>query len=343
MKLTLKIKLIPSKEQACIIDDTMKEYISLVNDVVEYVIAQAAVPKLTSASVKAKLPSVVKNQCIQDARSIYARAFRNNKKISVLKKPVAIWNNQNYEVGGNYIAMPFFINGKSKKIRIPAIVPEKIFECINSHKLGAMRITKKNEKYIAQIAYEEIEMRSSGKNIMGIDLGIKCPAVAVISDGTTKFYGNGRKNKYIRRYYATRRKTLNKAKKLNVIKNMQNKEQRWMNDQDHKISRAIVNDAIAHNVGIIKMEKLSGIRQSARKSRKNNCNIHNWSFYRLMQYIEYKAALAGIIVEYIDPAYTSQTCPRCGKRNHANDRTYQCCCGYTAHRDRVGAVNILVA
>ena len=343
MKLTLKIKLMPSQEQICIINDTMKEYISLVNDVVEYIIAQESVPKLTSASVRAKLPSVVKNQCIQDARSICIKAFRNNKRVPVLKKPVVIWNNQNYEVGDDYIAMPFFINGKSKKIRIPAVVPDKIIECINSHKLGAMRITKKNGKHIAQITYEELEMRSSGKNIMGIDLGIKCPAVVVISDGTTKFYGNGRKNKYIRRHYATRRKTLSKAKKLNAIKNMQNKEQRWMNDQDHKISRAIVNDAIAHNVGVIKMEKLSGIRQSARKSRKNNHNIHNWSFYRLTQYIEYKAALAGILVEYINPAYTSQTCPRCGKRNHANDRTYQCSCGYITHRDIVGAVNILTA
>ena len=113
--------------------------------------------------------------------------------------------------------------------------------------------------------------------------------------------------------------------------------------KDHKISRAIVNDAAANGVKTIKLEELSGIRQSARTSRKNNHSLHNWSFYRLAKFIEYKAALAGIEVVYVNPAYTSQTCPCCGKRNHANDRNYVCSCGYHTHRDRLGAVNILTA
>ncbi|WP_374021046.1 zinc ribbon domain-containing protein [Paenibacillus thiaminolyticus] len=33
--------------------------------------------------------------------------------------------------------------------------------------------------------------------------------------------------------------------------------------------------------------------------------------------------------------------PSCGDRNKAKDRTYQCSCGYRAHRDRVGAINIM--
>ena len=86
-----------------------------------------------------------------------------------------------------------------------------------------------------------------------------------------------------------------------------------MTDQDHKISRAIVNDAVVNGVKTIKLEELSGIRQSARTSRKNEKNLHTWSFYRLAHYIEYKAALAGIRVEYVNPAYTSQICPVCGK------------------------------
>jgi len=51
--------------------------------------------------------------------------------------------------------------------------------------------------------------------------------------------------------------------------------------------------------------------------------------------------MAGIKLEYVDPAHTSQRCPRRGKINHAKDRRYECRCGYTAHRDIVGAVNIL--
>ena len=114
-----------------------------------------------------------------------------------------------------------------------------------------------------------------------------------------------------------------------------------MKDQNHKISRKIVNMAIKEQVSVIKIEKLTNIRQTTRTSRKNAKNLHNWSFYQLQMFIAYKAALAGIEVVEVNPAYTSQTCPSCGERNKAKDRTYQCPCGFHAHRDRVGAINIM--
>ncbi|WP_336798802.1 transposase, partial [Exiguobacterium acetylicum] len=74
------------------------------------------------------------------------------------------------------------------------------------------------------------------------------------------------------------------------------------------------------------LELLANIRQTARTSRKNNQNLHSWSFYRLASFIEYKAALSGIKVEYVNPAYTSQTCPSCSVRNKVRDRVYTCAC-----------------
>ncbi|MNR32310.1 putative transposase DNA-binding domain protein [compost metagenome] len=134
---------------------------------------------------------------------------------------------------------------------------------------------------------------------------------------------------------------MGKLKKLSAIRKQENKEHRYMKDQNHKISRKIVNMAIEEQVSIIKIEKLTNIRQTTRTSRKNAKNLHNWSFYQLQMFIAYKAALAGIQVVEVNPAYTSQTCPICGKRSKATDRTYQCLCGFHAHRDRVGAINIM--
>ena len=167
-----------------------------------------------------------------------------------------------------------------------------------------MRIVNKNNTIVIQIVYEAIEpaLESEG-NVMGVDLGVKCPAVSYCSDGSIKFYGNGRKNKYMRRHYAYLRKKLQTAKKIKAIKRINNKEQRIMNDIDHTLSREIINTAVTHNVKVIKLEQLQNIRSTTRTSRKNNHSLHTWSFYRLAQFIEYKAKLAGIVVEYVNPAF----------------------------------------
>ena len=178
---------------------------------------------------------------------------------------------------------------------------------------------------------------------MGIDLGLKIPAVAVTEKGKTTFCGNGRQNKYVKRKHRATRKKLGKLKKQKAINQLDNKEQRWMKDTDHKVSRQLVNFAKNNKVAVIRLEKLAGIRQTARTSRKNEKNLHTWSFYRLAHFIEYKAIPEGMKVEYVNPQYTSQTCPACGEKNKAKDRTYQCGCGYKTHRDRVGAINILSA
>ena len=49
----------------------------------------------------------------------------------------------------------------------------------------------------------------------------------------TKFFGNGRSNKYLRRKYKELRKKLGKAKKLNAIKRINDKESRIMKDINH--------------------------------------------------------------------------------------------------------------
>lgn len=340
MQKTIKIKLNPTKEQQKYIDLVSKKYICTVNMLVSKFIDANELLKISTKDFSVELPSAVKNQCIRDAKSIYRKHKKKvTKSVPVLKKPVCIWNNQNFSVENSTISFPVWIY-KSKKISVKVNIPTELKPLLTL-KLGSLRITKKSNKYIAQISVEVPESTNTGTNIMGVDLGIKVPAVCATSNNKVKFVGNGRENKYIRRYFKTKRKTLGKEKKLNAIKKFNNKEQRIMQDIDHKLSRQIVNFALENNVSIIRLEELSNIRNTTRTSRKNNHSLHTWSFYRLSKFIEYKSKLVGIKVEYVDPAYTSQTCPYCGKRNKAKDRLYTCECGYSTHRDLVGARNIL--
>ena len=354
MQLTETVKLYPNKYQTELIKATMSEYISTVNKLVFDAANGRSIAKITTADVKVNLPSALCNQCIRDAKSIirkYNKALRNSDtkvRLPVLKKMCCYINNQNFRISDDCIGFPVMINGKSKRISVKTKMSERQKSIFSSSKLGTMRIVVKGHDQVAQICpkyrrpvlVDGVVDAFSNDNVMGVDLGIKCPAVSYCPDGSVKFYGNGRKNKYIRRHYNNLRKRFQKAKKPKAVVKINNKEQRIMKDIDHKLSREIVNTAKAHDISVIKLERLQNIRFATRTSRKNNHSLHTWSFYRLATFIEYKAKLAGIKVEYVDPAYTSQICPICGSVHHANDRNYTCRCGFHTHRDLLGAINI---
>lgn len=362
MQISETLKVYPTEYQKTLITDTMTEYITVVNGLVSDAVSGHSIAKTTTADVNANLPSALANQCIRDAKSIVKKHYKichkavlKNRSLAnrgsairvkapnlpILRKPCCYVNNQNYKIKDDCIELPVMINGKSKRISVFIKLTERQKSLFSDVKFGTMRIVTKNHALVAQIVYEiaEPEIKTDG-NSMGIDLGIKCPAVSYCSDGSVKFYGNGRRNKYMRRHYAYLRKKLQTSKKIKTVKRINDKEQRIMRDIDHKLSHDIVETAVAHNVKVIKLEQLQNIRSTTRTSRKNNHSLHNWSFYRLAQFIEYKARLAGILVEYVNPAYTSQTCPICGHIHHADDRNYTCECGFHIHRDLLGAMNI---
>ena len=362
MQLSETIKLYMTSTQKTLVSKTMNEYIHTVNSLVSVAVNGTSISKYTTADVYAALPSALKNQCIRDAKSVvnkYKKAVRKvnaanerllkkgssikvkGPKVPELQKPCCYINNQNFKIVDDRIEFPVFADGKTARIFVNTSITGRQKAILSDTKLGTMRIVYKGDKIVAQIVYEiPVSAYSDNGNVMGIDLGIKCPAVSYISDGSVTFYGNGRKNKYMRRHYKYLRQKLQKAKHMDAVQRINNKEQRIMKDIDHKLSHSIIETAASHNVKTIKLECLSNIRSTTRTSRKNNHSLHTWSFYRLAQYIEYKARIAGIKVEYVDPAYTSQKCPVCGHIHHANDRDYICKCGFHIHRDLLGAMNI---
>ena len=221
MQLSETIKLYMTKEQKSLVITTMNQYINTVNSLVSVATNGTSISKYTTADVNASLPSALTNQCIRDAKSIvnkynkYCRKVSaKNKKLAkqksnitikeptvlVLKRPCCYVNNQNFKIKNNHIEFPVLINDKSKRISIRTSMTDNQKLIFANAKLGTMRIVYKGNKIVAQIIYEvaEPEYIDDG-NVMGIDLGIKCPAVSYTSDGNVKFYGNGRKNKYMRR------------------------------------------------------------------------------------------------------------------------------------------------
>jgi len=356
LQTTCPLRLLPSPEQGALLRAHGREYIGAINVLVA-AIESGVLPdegkETTTADFTAALPSAVKNQALRDARSVWQRALALGR-VPVLRRPACQWNNQNWRMEqrpaeGSVLVIPVSQLGKTGQIGIrcagtpPPLPPDA--------KPGLLRITRKRNKWIAHVAYTLPKPApTAGERVMGIDLGIKVPAVVHIIGRGTRYLGNGRAQRARRRQFYARRRSLHQAKKVRAVRKSRGKESRWMRDTNHKLSRQIVTHAQRQSVGTIRLERLAGIRRRTTRTsggakrtpaRKNNRMIASWPFYQLATFIAYKAARAGIAVQWVDPAYTSRTCPACGARNSAADRCYVCVnCGWMGHRDAVGAINI---
>ena len=175
---------------------------------------------------------------------------------------------------------------------------------------------------------------------LGVDLNTTGHGVVVANPETGKVWKLGKRAAHIHKKYKNHRKKLQKARAYKLIKKVKDRERRIIRDTNHKISRSLVNIAQQAHCGI-KLENLNGIRETAKSARAFRYSLHSWSFYQLQQMIEYKAKLLGIPVVYVDPAYTSQTCSRCGRIGNRNEKAFSCLhCGQVDHADVNAAFNI---
>lgn len=67
------------------------------------------------------------------------------------------------------------VNGKSTRLKVRALLTDKYNRNFNllTHKLGTLRITKKSNKWIAQISVTIPTNEKTGTKILGVDLGLK--------------------------------------------------------------------------------------------------------------------------------------------------------------------------
>lgn len=195
------------------------------------------------------------------------------------------------------------------------------------------------------IKNEHIEGR-----ILGVDLGIKYPAYVCLSDDTYKRKSIGCAEDFIkfreqiraRRYRLQKQLSMVKGgkgrnKKLQALDRIKDKERNFVKTYNHMISKNVVEFAKNHKCESINLEKLT-------KDGFPNMILSKWSYYELQNMIEYKAERERISVKYVDPAYTSQTCSKCGyidKENRTSQEKFKCIeCGFELNADHNAAINI---
>jgi putative transposase len=276
--------------------------------------------KLSSANVShIGLPSAISNQVL--------RKYGKNKKCKSIneKKIKLVAPSQSVKIDGNQIK----------------IVPLKITLTNESkYKITEVYQIELDATY-AYVAFSKANENQLDTNkFIGADLNATSHCAVAADPVSGKVIKLGKQAPHIHNKYKALRSSLQKQKLYKKLKETKGKETRKVKDVNHKISKQIVQFAKDNNCGI-KLEKLTGIRNNKKNNRTFRYTLNSWSYYQLGVMIAYKALLAGIPVQYIDPAYTSQNCSRCGHLGKRNVKVFRCAnCKHTGHADVNASFNI---
>jgi putative transposase len=200
------------------------------------------------------------------------------------------------------------------------------------------KILKRDDDFFVYLVVQkEVKIEQKYSSVLAVDIGERVMAT-VLLDGKPIFYG--REIRGIRRHYAWLRKRLGEKKLLKKIKQIKHKEQATVNQKLHEIAKDIVVLATKTDSAIV-LGDLKGIRKSA-KGRRMNRIVSNMPFYKLTEYIKYKANWQGIQVIKINERKTSHTCSKCGSEGKRPHQGLFVCpkCKYQANADFVSAQNI---
>lgn len=353
---TAKIQISASDTDKVLLDETMSVYRDACNYVSDYVfrthdLKQFSLNKVLYSTLRRKfgLKSQMAQSVFKTVIARYKTILENQNEWirPSFKKPQydLVWN-RDYSLTQNC----FSVNTLSGRVKLPYFAEgmSKFFDH-DIYRFGTAKLVSKHGKYFLHIpvTYDVEESRLCDVcNVVGIDRGINF-VVATYDSNHKSGFVSGRTVKQKRAAYSRLRKELQMRRTPSSrrrIKAIGQRENRWMQDINHQVSKALVENNPKHTLFVL--EDLSGIRSATERVRTKDRYVSvSWAFYDLEQKLIYKAKQNQSSVIKVDPKYTSQCCPVCGhieKSNRNKKKHLFCCknCGYSSNDDRIGAMNL---
>ena len=352
---TAKVQIIVSPDQRQMLDETLEAYRQACNFVANYIYQTQDLKQLSlnkALYYRLRENYGLKSQMAQSVLKTVIARFKTilenqNKWIKLkFKKPQydLVWN-RDYSLNDEL----FSVNTLFGRVKLSYFkkAMEKYFD--ENYTFGTAKLVKKRGKYFLHIPVTTDipeSLDSNICNVVGIDRGINF-IIATYDSKHKSGFVSGKTIKQKRAKFKALRKKLQQRQTSSArrrLKAIGQRENRWMQDVNHCVSKALVESNPKHTLFVL--EDLTGIRAATeRVQRKDRYVSVSWSFYDLEKKIKYKAALNESSVINVDPHYTSQTCPICGhteKTNRNKKKHTFCCknCGYTSNDDRIGAMNL---
>lgn len=356
MTVTAKIQISVNADSKALLDETMSVYSDACNYVSDYVfrthdLKQFSLNKILYSTLREKfgLKSQMAQSVFKTVIARYKTILENqNEWIQPsFKKPQydLVWN-RDYSLTQN----SFSVNTLNGRVKLPYFSEgmSKYFNH-NIYKFGTAKLVNKHGKYFLHIpvTYDIEESNISDIcNVVGIDRGINF-VVATYDSKHKSGFVSGKAIKQKRASYSKLRKELQMRQTPSSrrrLKAIGQRENRWMQDVNHQVSKALVESNPKHTLFVL--EDLSGVRNATERVRTKDRYVSvSWSFYDLEQKLIYKAKQNQSTVIKVDPRYTSQCCPVCGhiEKGNRNKKIHLFTCkncGYKSNDDRIGAMNL---
>jgi putative transposase len=345
MKLTLQIRLLPDRDDAQQLRETVERFHEAADWLATVAFERTTANKLLLQRIADKdlrerfgLSAQMAVRCIAQV----GEAYQRDKGIRPRFRPLAAipFDQRMMSFRGLDRVSLLTLAGR---VVIPFLTGKSRAERIGDSKGQADLVLREDGKWfllltVAVPAGAPIPATDS----IGVDLGLA--NIATDSDGDQH---SGEDVERIRRKHnlqprRLQRKGAKGAKKK--LRRLAGKEARFRRHENHRISQAIVGKAKGADRGIA-LEDLKGIREriTARGTDARN-RLSGWSFGQLDGFLAYKAELAGVPVVTVDPRDTSRTCAECGhgeKSDRKSRAGFVCkACGHRGHADRNAALNI---
>ena len=259
-----------------------------------------------------------------------------------------LWNRDYSFIKGNNGV--FSLSTTSGRIKVPFQNNgmEHYFDR-SRYTFGTAHLTQKKGKFYLLVSVkEQVEecKPEEIKQVVGIDRGIRFLAVTHDKNNRSKFF-SGAEIKQKRAKFKDLRRELQRVGTPSLrrrIKAIGQRENRWMSDVNHCVTKALVEQYPAKTLFVL--EDLTGIRGATERVRRKDRYVQvSWAYYDFEQKLKYKATRKSSLVVNVCPKYTSQRCPVCDhvqKSNRNHKLHCFCCkhCGYRSNDDRIGAMNL---
>jgi IS605 OrfB family transposase len=225
------------------------------------------------------------------------------------------------------------------RIHVPLLIGGYQRNALKGKKPTCAAVVKTCKDWFIHIVVDENPPEKKGGPPLGIDLGIR--NIATMSTGKQI---NGAKAQAIKKRYAKIRASLQSKGtrgSKRVLRRLSGRERRFISWTNHNASKSIIREAVVHGRGIIRFENLKGIRERTKCWNKHrNRMISGWSFGELQTFTEYKAERAGLLIEFVNPAWTSQTCSKCRAKGVRSGEVFTCTTCGMMDADANASVNI---